>query len=89
VKYSSSLALEAKQAIKNSILENLTSNPHVAPISDRLIDIGINGYRQFSIDKHNIVFYRIDESKKQVVLLAVMDSRQSIQKLLSEIILLS
>jgi len=89
VKYSSILALEAKQAIKNSILKNLASNPYIAPISDRLIDIGINDYRQFSIDKHNIVFYRIDESKKQVVLLVVMDSRQSIQKLLSEIILLS
>jgi plasmid stabilization system protein ParE len=88
MKYSSILALETKQSIKNSILENLVSNPYVAPISDRMIDIGISDYRQFSIDKHNIVFYRIDESKKQVVLLVIMDSRQSIQKLLSEIILL-
>ena len=88
-KYSSNLALETKQAIKNSVLENLPSNPYIAPISDRLIDLGIKDYRQYLIDEHNIVFYRIDEPNKRVILLLVMDSRQNIQKLLSDIILLS
>jgi plasmid stabilization system protein ParE len=89
VKYSASLAIEIKQAIKSSIVKNLSKNPHIAPISGRLINLGIKDYRQYLIGEHNIVFYRIDEREKRVILLAVMDSRQSIQKLLSEIMLIS
>jgi len=89
MKYSSNLALETKQKIKRAVLKYLPDNPHIAPISDRLIDLGIKDYRQYLIDEHNIVFYRIDEPNKRVILLLVMDSRQKIQKLLSDIILLS
>ncbi len=88
VKYSANLSLETKRTIKNSVLKNLPNNPYLAPISDRLIDLGIKDYRQHLIDEHNIVFYRIHEEKKQIVLLVVMDSRQNIQKLLSDLILL-
>lgn len=66
-------------------MENLPNNPYIAPISDRLIDLGIKDYRQGLIDEHNIVFYRVDEENKQIMLLTVMDSRQNIQKLLSEV----
>ena len=88
-KYSAEFAQQIKQTIKKAILENLSSNPFVAPVSERLVELGIKEYRQCLIEEHNIVFYRVDKNEKKVVLLAVMDSRQSIQKLLSEIMLLS
>ena len=89
IKFSAKLALETKQLIKNSILGNLSDNPYIAPISDHLVDLGIKEYRLYLIDQHNIVFYRIDEENRRIILLAVMDNRQSIQKLLSEVVLLS
>jgi len=88
-KHSLALAEETKQSIKKAILENLPTNPHFAHVSSRLIDLGIKEYRQYQIDEHNLVFYRVDEECKKIILLAVMDSRQSIQKLLSEVLLLS
>lgn len=88
-KYSSQKAREIKSHIKEVLVKNLPQNPYIAPVSNRLIDIGIRDYRQYPIDEHNIVFYRINEDKKRVVLIAVMDSRQSIQKLLQEILLLA
>jgi len=89
IKYSPKKARRIKSDLKKVLAENLTQNPHIAPISNRLIDIGIRDFRQYLIDDHNMVFYRINESSKQVVLIAVMDSRQSIQKLLQEVLLLS
>jgi len=80
---------KTKAHIRNVLTENLSQNPQIAPISNRLIDIGIKDYRQYQLDKHNLVFYRINEDKKRVVLIAVMDSRQSIQKLFLDIMLLS
>ena len=88
-KYSPQKARKTKSHIKKVLAENLSKNPHIAPVSDRLIDIGITQYRQYSVDEHNMVFYRINESKKRVVLLAVIDSRQNIQKLLLDVLLLS
>ncbi len=88
-KYSPKKALKTKSHIKKVLAENLSQNPHIAPVSNRLIDIGIRDYRQYPVGEHNMVFYRINEDKKQVVLVAVMDSRQSIQKLLLDILLLS
>ncbi len=89
VKYSSKLAHITKQNIKKTIQDNLPDNPYIATISDRLIDLGIKDYRQYLIDDKNLIFYRVDEEKQTIVLLAVMDSRQSIQQLLSEVMLLS
>ena len=88
-RYSPQKARKTKSHIKNVLAENLSQNPHIAPVSGRLIDIGIKDYRQYPVDEHNMVFYRINESKKRVVLLAVMDSRQNIQKLLLDVLLLS
>ena len=88
-KYSPQKARKTKAHIKKTLANNLSKNPHIAPVSDRLIDIGITEYRQYSVDEHNMVFYRINESEKRVVLLAVMDSRQNIQKLLLDVLLLS
>ncbi len=88
-KHSIALAEATNQSIKNAILENLPTNPYFAPVSSRLIELGIKEYRQYQIGQHNMVFYRVDEDRKNIILLAVMDSRQSIQKLLSEVLLLS
>lgn len=87
-KYTQSLANKTKRTIRKGIEKGLLINPKVAPISPRLIELGINEYRQLLVDKHNLVFFRIEEANKRVILLAVMDSRQSIGKLLSEINLL-
>jgi plasmid stabilization system protein ParE len=89
IKYASQKAQKTKLDIKEVLAENLSQNPHIAPISNRLIDIGIRDFRQYPVGDHNMVFYRIDETRKRVVLIAVMDSRQSIQKLLQDILLLS
>ncbi len=88
-KYSVEKSEAIKSSIKNAVLTNLTKDPFIAPISPRLIELGIKDYRQYLIDEYNIVFYRVVEKEKRVVLLAVMDARQSIQKLLQEVVLLS
>lgn len=88
-KYSPRKAQAIKSKIKKKLATNLPENPHIAPISNRLIELGIKDFRQYPVDEHNMVFYRINEDKKQLVLLAVMDSRQNIQKLLLEVMLLS
>ena len=88
-KYSPQKARKTKSHIKKALAKNLSQNPHIAPVGGRLIDIGIKDYRQYPVDEHNMVFYRIDEYEKRVVLLAVIDSRQSIQKLLLDVLLLS
>ena len=89
IKYSPQKARKTKSDIKEVLAVNLSQNPHIAPISNRLIDIGIRDFRQYPIEDHNMVFYRIDETRRRVVLIAVMDSRQSIQKLLQDVLLLS
>jgi toxin ParE1/3/4 len=88
-KYSASLASKTKKSVKSYIKKFLTINPHIGPPSERLIELGIKEYRQLTVDEHNIVFYRIDSVRKKVTLLAVMDGRQSIEKLLYEVNLLS
>ena len=89
IKYSPQKAQNTKSLSKNILAKNLSQNPHIAPVSNRLLEIGIRDYRQYAVDEHSLVFYRINENEKQVVLIAVMDSRQSIQKLLLEVLLLS
>jgi len=88
-KYSPRKAQAIKSEIKRKLATNLSENPYIAPISNRLIELGIKDFRQYPVDEYNMVFYRINEDKKQLVLLAVMDGRQSIQKLLLEVMLLS
>ena len=88
-KYTPEKALQIKRNIQESVTKNLTHTPLIAPLSDRLLDLCITDYRQLLVGNHNLVFFRIDETNKKVILLAVMDSRQSIQKLLSEVLLLS
>ncbi|MBV1790197.1 hypothetical protein KQ940_19245 [Marinobacterium sp. D7] len=82
-KQGAAVAGRTRDLIKLRITE-LSGNPHVAPISERLAGLGFADYRQLLIDQHNLVYYRLDEEAGKVVLLAVMDSRQSIEQLLYE-----
>ena len=87
-KFNQNVASEAKQAIKSKVKSQLSGNPYSAPHSDRLLELGLTEYRQFLVDSHNVVFYRVDESTKTIILLLVIDSRQDLKKLLFEVNLL-
>lgn len=87
-KYSKKLSSETRIMVKAYLKEKLTTNPYLAPPSERLLDLGIKNYRQLTIDSHNLVFYQVDESSRKIILLAIMDSRQDVKKLLHEVNLL-
>lgn len=90
------VANSVSENIKLKITEQLTQNPFCGPISERLFQLGLTEYRQLLIDEHNLVFYVVrnadspkdTDNEQEVQLLLVMDSRQSIQKLLFEVNLL-
>ena len=87
-KHSEKYSLNNKKVLQQKIMTTLSKHPYIAPVSTRLINLGISNYRQWSIDGHNIIFYRVDEQSFEVVLLLAMDARQDIQKLLYELVLL-
>ena len=53
IKYSSQIVRKTKTHIRKALANKLSENPHIAPVSDRLIDIGITDYRQYAVDEHN------------------------------------
>ena len=77
-KFSRALAKETKLSIQKELIERLPENPLIGPVCDRLLDLGVAGYRQLMIDEHNIVIYRVDDEKEQISILLVFDSRQSL-----------
>jgi plasmid stabilization system protein ParE len=87
-KYSVQQAATNNKALLEKINQTLPEQPRIAPVSARLLALGISNFRQWAIDEHNIIFYRIDDKKAEVTLLLAMDARQDIQKLLYELILL-
>ena len=87
-KFNHNVANEAKRAVKSKVKSQLSGNPYSAPHSDRLLELGLTEYRQLLVDSHNVVFYRVDESTKTIILLLVIDSRQDLKKLLFEVNLL-
>lgn len=84
-KYSQKLSHETKLFLQKTITEMLPPNPSIGPICDRLLDLGVAGYRQLTIDKHNIVIYKVDDERKLITVLLVFDSRQSLEKLLVDV----
>ena len=88
-KYGDEFAQQQITLVKQTIQEILPDNSEIAPISSRLLEIGVSDYRQWLIDKHNLIFYKIDKKNNEVHLLALIDSRQNIQKLLFEVMLIS
>lgn len=87
-KFSGELAAKTKSRIKQAVVEQLGCNPYLGRQSDRLLTIGLYDYREWLIDDHNLVLYRVDDEQKTVVLLLILDTRQSLQKLLFEVNLL-
>ncbi|WP_158541175.1 type II toxin-antitoxin system RelE/ParE family toxin [Marinomonas piezotolerans] len=85
-KHGAVVAGDARNLIKQQVLE-LSHHPFSSPISERLAALGFMDYRQMLVAQHNLVFYRVDEEANKVVLIAVMDSRQSIEQLLYETML--
>jgi len=81
-------ATNNKKALLNKINGILTEQPYIAPVSARLLALGIVDFRQWAVDEQNIIFYRIAEETAEVVVLVAMDARQNIQKLLYELTLL-
>ena len=87
-KYSAELADKTLAGIKEQITTTLPTQPLIAPISERLFKLGLTEYRQWQLDKHNLLFYQVDTKQQQLDLLLLMDSRQNVQKLLYELTLL-
>ena len=87
-KYSATLTQNTLTNIKQRTKQDLAIHPTLAPISERLLALGVADYRQWQVDQHNLLFYRLDEQKQRIELLLLMDSRQNLQKLLFELMLL-
>lgn len=85
-KHGAVVADDARNSIKQQVLA-LSLHPFSSPISERLAALGFMDYHQMQVAQHNLVFYRVDEEASKVVLIAVMDSRQSIEQLLYETML--
>lgn len=85
-KFGDELAATTRGEIKQCVA-SLAKNPFAAPVSERLADLGFTDYRQMLVDKHNLVYYRVDEQARKVVLVIAMDSRQSIEQLLYQVMI--
>lgn len=84
-KFSAEVASTTKQQLKTVINERLSTTPMSGPVCDRLLDLGVAGYRQLVVDKHNTVIYRVNENQHEVTVLLVFDTRQSLEKLLTDV----
>lgn len=71
--FGSDVALEKLEKIEKRILE-LGNDPYMG-MSPRYIVLKRQGYKILILDK-NLVFYKIDEQKKNVIVYAVVDQRQ-------------
>ncbi|MGM0905242.1 MAG: hypothetical protein ACQEVQ_01770 [Pseudomonadota bacterium] len=87
-KYSHSIALETIKSIRFRIETELPGKPEIAPISERFLGLGLTEYRQWVIDEHNLIIYKVNNPAAKIELLLIMDSRQSARKLLFEMNLL-
>ncbi|OBP13114.1 hypothetical protein A5320_19880 [Rheinheimera sp. SA_1] len=89
---SEQLATTKLADIQQQIGQQLPTQPptheELAPICERLLKLGIPDYRQWQLDNHNLLFYRVNAAEQRIELLLVMDSRQSLCKLLFELNLL-
>ena len=75
-KYGEQKAAETLTAIQQRILQHLPNTPEIAPISERLLALGITEYRQWQLDEHNLLFYSVNGQQHQIELLLLMDSRK-------------
>ena len=71
--FGSDVALKKLDYLEKSIM-NLGENPYIG-VKPRYNVIKKQGYLVFILEK-DLVFYKIDENKKQVIVYAVVDQRQ-------------
>lgn len=71
--FENDVALQKLDYLEHSILL-LAENPYLG-IKPKYRVLKRQGYRILILDK-DLVFYKIDESKKEVIIYAVVDSRQ-------------
>lgn len=73
------IALEYLDKIEKAVM-NLEEFPY-AGVKPRYSILRKQGYFVLIVEKH-LVFYKVDEEKKDVIIYAVMDSRREYQNLL-------
>lgn len=71
--FGNDIALKKPEGIEKRIME-LANNPYIR-IPPRYPVLKRQGYKVLILDK-NLVFYKIDEDNKKVVVYAVVDQRQ-------------
>lgn len=71
--FGSNIALEKLDEIENTIL-SLEDNPYIG-IDPRYPVLKRQGYKVLVLKK-NLVFYKINEANKEVIIYAVVDQRQ-------------
>lgn len=72
-KFGSDVALRKLDALEGSILA-LADNPYVG-VEPRYLVLKRQGYRVLILEK-DLVFYKINEERKEVIIYAVTDQRQ-------------
>lgn len=72
-KFGNDIALEKLNALEKSIFA-LGDNPYIG-VEPKYLVLKRQGYKVLILEK-DLVFYKIDESKKEVILYAVVDQRQ-------------
>ena len=71
--FGNAVALEKLKKLEQSILD-LGDNPFKG-VEPRYLVLKRQGYKVLILEK-NIVFYKVDEQKKEVIVYAVVDQRQ-------------
>ena len=72
-KFGSEVALKKLEELEQSILE-LGNHPSIG-LEPRYLVLKRQGYRVLILEK-NLVFYKVNEDKKEVIIYAVVDHRQ-------------
>lgn len=72
-KFGSEVALKKLEELEQSILE-LGNHPSIG-LEPRYLVLKRQGYRVLILEK-NLVFYKVNEDKKEVIIYAVVDQRQ-------------
>ena len=78
--FGNAVALEKLKKLEQSILD-LGDNPFQG-VEPRYLVLKRQGYKVLILEK-NIVFYKVDEQKKEVIVYAVVDQRQDYLNILS------
>lgn len=72
-KFGSEVALKKLEELEQSILE-LGNHPSIG-LEPRYLVLKRQGYKVLILEK-NLVFYKVNEDKKEVIIYAVVDQRQ-------------